>query len=127
VEYVSEVDGDLIHSFRSEALNYGSGFGINGGKDGGLAQNSVESDGKLMTDAPVYGLRNLRNARFTVSAAGGGGWGDPRRRDPALVARDVKDGIISVEHARKQYGVAFDAQGALDSAATTILRAAAAE
>ena len=127
VEYVSEVDGDLIHSFRSEALNYGSGFGINGGKDGGLAQNSVESDGKLMTDAPVYGLRNLRNARFTVSAAGGGGWGDPRRRDPALVVRDVKDGIISVEHARRQYGVAVDAQGALDSAATTILRAAAAE
>ena len=36
---------------------------------------------------------------------GGGGYGDPRRRDPALVATDVADGIVSRECAARDYGV----------------------
>jgi N-methylhydantoinase B len=36
---------------------------------------------------------------------GGGGHGDPRRRDPALVASDVADGLISRESAERDYGV----------------------
>jgi N-methylhydantoinase B len=36
---------------------------------------------------------------------GGGGHGDPRRRDPALVAADVADGLISRESAERDYGV----------------------
>ena len=40
--------------------------------------------------------------------AGGGGWGNPTDRDPAAVARDVKNGKVSVNHAREQYGVGMD-------------------
>ena len=36
---------------------------------------------------------------------GGGGHGDPRRRDPALVAADVADGLISRANAERDYGV----------------------
>ena len=36
---------------------------------------------------------------------GGGGHGDPRRRDPALVAADVADGLISPESAARDYDV----------------------
>jgi N-methylhydantoinase B len=36
---------------------------------------------------------------------GGGGYGDPRRRDAALVAADVADGIVSRECAARDYGV----------------------
>jgi N-methylhydantoinase B len=36
---------------------------------------------------------------------GGGGWGDPYQRDPDSVARDVRDGYVSVEGARRDYGV----------------------
>ena len=36
---------------------------------------------------------------------GGGGHGDPRRRDPALVAADVADGLISGDAAARDYGV----------------------
>jgi N-methylhydantoinase B len=31
--------------------------------------------------------------------------GDPRQRDPALVQRDVEDGLVSPEAARTIYGV----------------------
>jgi N-methylhydantoinase B len=36
---------------------------------------------------------------------GGGGHGDPRRRDPAQVAADVADGLVSRESAERDYGV----------------------
>ncbi|MBV9066809.1 MAG: hydantoinase B/oxoprolinase family protein [Methylobacteriaceae bacterium] len=35
---------------------------------------------------------------------GGGGLGDPRERDPALIRRDLEFGYISAEHAEKAYG-----------------------
>ena len=45
--------------------------------------------------------------------ARGGGFGDPRKRDPERVRADVLDGYISVEAARSEYAVAFD-PGTLD-------------
>ncbi len=53
---------------------------------------------------------------------GGGGFGDPRTRDPQRVRDDVLDGFITVEEARHNYGVVIDAQGGLDVAATERLR-----
>ena len=52
----------------------------------------------------------------------GGGYGPPREREPAAVARDVADGLVSVETARERYGVAVAADGTLDAAATAALR-----
>jgi len=40
--------------------------------------------------------------------AGGGGWGDPLERDPAAVARDVRNEFISVGKAAADYGVVVD-------------------
>jgi len=51
---------------------------------------------------------------------GGGGWGDPLKRDPALVLADVKRNLATVEGA-KDYGVVI-AKGAVDEAATKTLR-----
>ena len=38
-----------------------------------------------------------------LSLPGGGGFGDPRERDPKLVLDDVLDGLISAEEARRDY------------------------
>ncbi|MFZ1152186.1 MAG: hydantoinase B/oxoprolinase family protein, partial [Xanthobacteraceae bacterium] len=54
---------------------------------------------------------------------GGGGFGDPRERDPQRVREDMLDGLITAEQARRDYGVAIDASGAIDVAATERLRA----
>ena len=40
-----------------------------------------------------------------VRTGGGGGWGDPLERDPALVRNDVIEEFISREAADKDYGV----------------------
>ena len=40
--------------------------------------------------------------------AGGGGWGDPRERDPQAVAEDVADGKMTPAHARAHYGIVVD-------------------
>ena len=36
---------------------------------------------------------------------GGGGYGDPRERDPRQVLADVVDGYVSIEAAEREYGV----------------------
>jgi N-methylhydantoinase B len=37
--------------------------------------------------------------------AGGGGYGDPKKRDPEAIARDLRDGYVTPDAARKHYGV----------------------
>lgn len=58
---------------------------------------------------------------------GGGGWGDPLLRDPGAVLDDVWDEYVSVEGARRDYGVIFsgsvdDMTLALDREATALER-----
>ena len=62
------------------------------------------------------------NDRLILELPGGGGMGDPMAREPALVARDVRDGLVSVGEARALYKVVVDAGGTLDAAATIALR-----
>lgn len=58
-----------------------------------------------------YGLTHLMPGDVvTMDAAGGGGFGDPRSRDPEAVLEDVLGGYVSVETARDAYGVVIDAE-----------------
>mgnify|MGYP006416571833 FL=1 len=52
---------------------------------------------------------------------GGGGWGDPTARDPAVVKIDVDRGLVSREGARR-YGVVLGDDGSVDTDATDALR-----
>ena len=61
----------------------------------------------------------------TIETAGGGGIGDPFTRDAARVAADVRAGVVTVAGALEGYGVAVDAAGIVDAAATERLRALA--
>ena len=40
-----------------------------------------------------------------VIACGGGGYGDPRLRDPARVRHDVAEGLVTARRAAEVYGV----------------------
>jgi N-methylhydantoinase B len=42
--------------------------------------------------------------RFLLQSAGGGGYGDPHRRDRASLARDIAEGYVSAAGATKDYG-----------------------
>lgn len=122
VDYEAEVDGEIVQSFRSEGLTYAAAFGVNGGADGAGCEMRIESAGAPAADLPQYGKRTLVNPTFRMRSAGGGGWGDPCRRAPALVARDVKDGIVGREAARLIYRVALDEEGRVDPVETGRLR-----
>jgi N-methylhydantoinase B len=61
------------------------------------------------------------------NTGGGGGYGDPFEREPELVARDVRNGFVSVAAAEREYGVVVDPSTfAVDAEATDRLRAVAA-
>ena len=61
-------------------------------------------------------------ASIRLCQSGGGGYGDPFERPAELVVADIGDGYVSPEAARELYGVAVDADGALDEAETERLR-----
>lgn len=57
-------------------------------------------------------------------STGGGGFGRPWKRDPELVAENVRDGLFSIARARETYMVALDEKLNVDKAETAKLRAA---
>ena len=82
-----------------------------GRQRGGLGQEIVLcaargeamiSDGRRVTDKGLY--RIATGDRITLRTPGGGGFGDPTERDPALLARDLTQGLISAEAASTLYG-----------------------
>jgi N-methylhydantoinase B len=48
--------------------------------------------------------------RIVIRSPGGGGLGDPRMRDAALVRRDVENELVSAKTARDVYGVETEAR-----------------
>jgi N-methylhydantoinase B len=76
----------------------------------------------------MRGLETIHVPHDTVYrhvTPGAGGYGPARARDPRLVARDVRDGKISVVRARDVYHVAVSAEGVIDEHGTATLRASA--
>lgn len=84
-------------------------YGLFGGKHGEGSVNVLhhaETDEVL----PTMISTSMREGETIYHRlAGGGGFGDPFTRAPQLVARDVRNGKISVQAAREEYGVAVDA------------------
>lgn len=89
----------------------------------------------LLGDARVEVAPSVANhlldtgEQLVYEFGGGGGWGDPLRRDPQAVLDDVWDEYVSIEGARRDYGVvvtgSLEAMTlAIDEAATTAERAA---
>jgi N-methylhydantoinase B len=63
------------------------------------------TDEERFLGAVFSGVPIVPGDAFTRPSAGGGGFGDPLERDPAAVKEDVADGYVTIERARKDYGV----------------------
>jgi N-methylhydantoinase B len=86
-------------------------FGIEGGLPGyphGAWLNPGRPAGTFL-GAIFSGVPVKEGDEFDRPSSGGGGFGDPLERDPALVLEDVIDDYVSVERARKDYGVVINA------------------
>jgi N-methylhydantoinase B len=98
-------------------------WGVNGGAPGARATKIIEKpDGRrVIVGNKVEDLKVERDDILHFVTWGGGGWGDPLERDPALVAKEVVQGLVSVQGAGA-YGVVLAADGSVDAAATSALR-----
>jgi N-methylhydantoinase B len=93
------------------------------GRDGGLPGAAGRVELKSGVTLRAKGFQIIPDGkRLVLHLPGGGGMGDPTRRDPALVERDVRDGFVSIESAKRDYRVAVTADGAVDQSTTRILR-----
>ena len=90
-------------------------WGLEGGKEGGCGATLVMKAGRndWQTMREAYGKASTsrysnvairRGDRVKLVTPGGGGYGDPAKRDRAALERDLRDGYISKESATKNYG-----------------------
>jgi len=91
-------------------------WGIFGGSGGGNAGVFIqrEGDDHFRTFQEVFGTvspSKFANIQLKVGdkvllrSAGGGGYGNPLERDPALISEDLRAGMVSADYAQKNYGV----------------------
>jgi len=96
-------------------------------KGGTIPQDLDELDGQVEVLPPIIQTQQATDDVYMSIATGGGGYGDPIRRDPGLVLKDVQHGAVTIGHAAAMYGVAIaevDGGLAVDAGKTTKLRAA---
>src|SRR6185369_1843564 len=80
-------------------------YGLQGGLPGTLSANVlVRADGTREPLPSMFSTTIGPGEVYEHRTAGGGGWGDPRERDPRAVADDVADGKVTAEAAERDYG-----------------------
>ena len=97
-------------------------WGVSGGEPGRRSSKRlVRADGsETYLPAKCDDIEVKKGDLLYFDTWGGGGWGDPLKRDPALVLKDVDCGLVTIEGARR-YGVVI-VNGKVDEAATLALR-----
>jgi len=100
-------------------------WGLRGGKPGAVGHTQIRQPGQGEFQ-PSVSPRPFGQAGTEVlyRTSGGGGWGDPLERETARVLNDLREGFITPERARADYGVVLAPGGqAVDEAATAKRRA----
>ncbi|MDR1134828.1 MAG: hydantoinase B/oxoprolinase family protein [Clostridiales Family XIII bacterium] len=106
--YRALTDGQMFSA--SFGRNKFPAWGADGGNDGSYnyfefhrADGSVEGP----MGVTAHTILNKGDVARMVTCTGGG-YGSPMKRDPKRVARDVKDGYITMVQAEEDYGVIVD-------------------
>ncbi len=92
--------------------------GVAKGWPGGVNRTwKIDASGTKTEMPPFLDTVLYKGERLVSQACGGGGYGDPLARDPALVAERLREGWITEQRATDEYGVVLR-DGAVDAAAT---------
>src|SRR5687768_13007210 len=84
-------------------------WGVHGGKAGQSGQITVikkSGDQEILYKSKAYPLEP--GDSIIVETGGGGGYGSPHERKRELLERDLRRGYVSVEAARRDYGIAIE-------------------
>jgi N-methylhydantoinase B len=80
-------------------------YGLQGGSPGSLSSNVLHHPDESEEVLPsMFSITIGDGDVYVHRTAGGGGWGDPRKRDPRRIADDVADGKVTPEAAKRDYG-----------------------
>jgi len=103
-EFSRRGDGKWSVSSIADRTQYAAP-GLLGGKEGATGEVSLENGERLHAKA----LMDLKSGDVVhVNLPGGGGYGDPMKRDVEKVRWDVIDGYITPQEAEKKYGVVIN-------------------
>ena len=107
VETIFEIGSD-----NTQLVTFGDGdfepaFGLFGGGPGTL--NFIRltyPDGKVVVPRNKDLITNVpKGTTYHQQAGGGGGYGDPHKRDRAKLREEVRDGVVTLTAAQKLYGL----------------------
>ena len=113
--------GDLSFNSNTERTQCAP-WGLFGGGNALPNKLSIRrADGRLeeFPNGKASALRLAVGDAFIVDSGGGGGYDNPLQRPPEQVLHDVREGYVSLEAAREQYGVVLHERTLeIDQAAT---------
>jgi N-methylhydantoinase B len=113
---------EAILQVRSDRRDFRP-FGLYGGGPGRPSMNYLNPDENPMPLPSKLTMNMKKGDLFRHEVAGGGGWGDPLERDPAMVLKDLLNDFVSPSSARDDYGVVLTGGPlAVDASATAALR-----
>ena len=102
---VIEIENTLDEMFRFHAMHWRIHYpprGFDGGGGGSAGYLGLFSGPRLRG----MGVQDVpRGDRLIMRTPGGAGFGDPRKRDRAIVRADLAEGLISEKAAREVYGL----------------------
>ena len=85
-------------------------WGLFGGEAGQKAGYLRNPEGDTVELGSKVTVQLAPGEVISYRTCGGGGYGSPLERDPALVLRDVREGKVSLERAQTVYGVLIDVE-----------------
>lgn len=120
-------EGESVRPIGTDDAVYAASTPVAGVLDPESHVLSDEGEYFYFARVPVWQTKPKTTFRYLTN--GGGGWGDPLERDPVRVKADVRDGYVTIEGAKSDYGVVLsgdperDPEGLiLDEDATAELR-----
>jgi N-methylhydantoinase B len=123
---ITATDGEFEVIYLSDGT-VNPPLGARGGGPGARAWQAIRRANGDIEEVGLCERLTIRQGETILSrCCGGGGYGNPREREPERVVADVQEGFVSRERARGVYGVEIDDNMRLDLSATDALRRAAA-
>jgi len=104
-----EADDILCANFGSGTQAATAPFGLQGGQAAPPNRQILHHTDGREEAVTVNSMSTLyKGQEVEIVASGGGGFGNPMERSIERVVQDVRDGLVSIESAQKDYGVVID-------------------